>query len=339
MQSLPKQEVTLKTIAQIAKVSPTTVSRALNNSSNIKSDTKQKILKIAKEIGYIPNLTAKALVTKRSYIIGIFFTDIRVGTSESFLKDVINQAQKILPKGYTLAISDINNNKSVLTHNYDGIIVLSQSQSDDQFIDEIVNRKIPIVVLNRKISRNDISNYSINDYLGVQNMVAYTIRMGHHNFGLIKGIDTFDSTRLRTTSFLNTLKKYGLKIDPELIKNGDYKPKSGNVAMRQILTSGKIPTCVFCENDDMAIGAIKACKELGYRVPEDISFISYDDTDYSKYLIPGLTTVRKPTAKIINLGIQKLTELLQYSSQKIGIDKMNITPEIIVRNSVYDRRK
>lgn len=341
MKLLPKQNITLKTIAKLAQVSPTTVSRALNNSSNIKPETKAKIIALAKKLGYVPNLTAKALVTKHSYIIGVFFTSLSSGTSESFLKEVINQANNILPNGYTLAINDINSiskNKNLISHNYDGIIVLSQSKSDDKFIAEIKNRQMPMVVLNRQISRNDISNYSSNDFLGVKNMMAYAIRMGHRKFGLIKGIDSFESTKERTQGFYNVLHQYGLTINPELVKTSDYKPKSGNIAMRQILTSGKIPTCVFCENDDMALGAIKACQELGFQVPEDISFIGYDNTDYSKYLIPSLTTVRKPTDKIIDLGIKKLTELLSQKNTKVNIDKINITPEIIVRNSVADRR-
>ncbi|GAF40750.1 transcriptional regulator, LacI family [Agrilactobacillus composti DSM 18527 = JCM 14202] len=341
MGSIPKQEVTLKTIAKMAQVSHTTVSRALNDSPAVRPETKAKIRAIAKQVGYVPNLTAKGLVTKRSYMIGIFFTDLSTGTSASFLTDVISQAQHILPSGYALAINDINNtrnNQTLLEHNYDGIIVLSQSRSDDNFIAEVHDRQMPIVVLNRPIARDDIPNYSVNDFIGAQNIVAYAIRMGHQNFGLIKGVPSFESTTQRTRGFFNTLHQHGLTIDSELVKQGDYKPKSGNVAMRQILTSGKIPTCVFCENDDMAIGAINACKELGFQVPEDISFIGYDDMAYSKYMLPGLTTVRKPTGQIINLGITKLTALLNDTTEQVQPDKQNIAPEIIVRGSVYDRR-
>lgn len=338
----PKQDITLKTIAKMANVSHTTVSRALNGSALVKPETKQKITEIAQKMGYVPNLNAKGLVTRRSFLVGVFFSDLSTGTSESFLTDVVSQARATLPKDYDFSINSTQNatkSHSLLMHNYDGIIVLSQSTIDDTFIDQAVTQGFPIVVLNRSIQREDISNYSINDFVGSKNIMDYAIRMGHKDFGLIQGPDFFESVTQRTNGFLAALKDNGLEVDPDLIKKGDYRPKSGNVAMRQILTSGNIPTCVFCENDDMAVGAINACKELGFRVPEDVSFIGYDDMAYAKYLVPGLTTVRKPTDVIIKMGMEELMALLDHNTADKPVQKKVISPEIIVRNSVIDRRK
>lgn len=337
-----KQEVTLKTIAKMANVSHTTVSRALNDSNLVKPDTKKRIADIAKRLGYVPNLNAKGLVTRRSFLIGIFFTDLSTGTSESFLTDVIGQARATLSKDYDLSINSTRNATSaqgLLRHNYDGIIVLSQSKLDDEFIDRVKDQGFPLVVLNRHIDRSDIPNFSVDDYMGSKNITEYAIRMGHQKFGLIQGPDFFESVTQRTNGFKAALQAHGLTIEDTMIKSGDYRPKSGNVAMRQILTSGNIPTCVFCENDDMAVGAINACKELGFQVPEDISFIGYDDMAYAKYLIPGLTTVRKPTDVIIKLGIEELMELLDKDLDADNMNHQVIAPEIIVRHSVYDRRE
>jgi DNA-binding LacI/PurR family transcriptional regulator len=103
--------------------------------------------------------------------------------------------------------------------------------------------------------------------------------------------------------------------------------------MRQILSSGQVPTCVICENDDMAIGALNACSDLGYRVPEDISLIGFDDMSYSKYLTPSLTTVRKLTAVLVKKGIERLTQLIQGETFATPVQEV-INPEIIVRASV-----
>ena len=171
-----KQEVTLKTIAKMANVSHTTVSRALNGSNLVKPDTKKRITEIAERLGYVPNLNAKGLVTRRSFLVGIFFTDLSTGTSESFLTDVVGQARATLSKDYDLSINSTRNATSaqgLLRHNYDGIIVLSQSKLDDEFIERVKDQGFPLVVLNRNISRNDIPNFSINDFIGSKNIRVY----------------------------------------------------------------------------------------------------------------------------------------------------------------------
>lgn len=333
--------VTIRTIAKMANVSHTTVSRALNGSSLVKPATRDKIADIARQIGYVPNLNAKSLVTNRSYMIGIFFTNLDTGTSASFLTDVIEQAQGMLPKSYSLSINSVDNamdGQSVSVNNFDGIIVISQSDSDDDFIDYLHKTGLPLVVLNRVIDRDDINNYAVRDELGGKIATEYAIRMGHRKFALITGVDAFESSTQRTKGFMGAIKAHGIKLNPVLIKQGDYRPKSGNVLMRQILSSGHIPTCVICENDDMAVGAINACIELGYQVPRDISFIGFDDMGYSKYLVPPLTTVRKPTSTIIGMGVSRLVEIME-NGQQDDIEQKIIDPEIIVRSSVLNMNK
>ncbi|EHO53044.1 LacI family DNA-binding transcriptional regulator [Lentilactobacillus kisonensis] len=341
MKNPEKSSVTIRTIAEMANVSHTTVSRALNGSPLVKPDTRKKIAEIAKEIGYVPNINAKSLVMNRSYMIGIFFTNLDTGTSASFLTEVMQQSQTTLPNSYSLSVNSIDNvmtDQGILMKNFDGILVLSQSPTDDEFIDYIHEMGLPLVILNRKIGRKDITNYAPNDFVGAKNVVEYAIRMGHTKFGLIKGIKSFESSKQRSEGFFEAINAHDIQIDPNFVKRGDYRPESGNRLMRQILSSGEVPTCVFCENDDMAIGAINACIELGYRVPEDVSFIGYDDMSYSQYMTPPLTTVRKPTSLIIQKGVASLMAILEDGESK-KITQQVIDPEIIVRSSVVNRIK
>ncbi|MEE8825121.1 putative HTH-type transcriptional repressor ExuR [Lentilactobacillus sunkii] len=343
MPEIDKNEnaVTILTIAKMANVSHTTVSRALNGSALVKPATRDKITKIAQQVGYVPNLSAKRLVTNRSYMIGIFFTNLDTGTSASFLTEVIEQAQGLLPKGYSLSINSVDNamdEQGISVSNFDGIIVISQSASDDEFIEYLHKTGIPIVVLNRVINRNDINNYAVGDELGGKIATEYAIRMGHRKFALIKGLNEFESSAHRTKGFMDALDAHDIKADPKLVKQGDYQPKSGNVLMRQILSGGDIPSCVICENDDMALGALNACIELGYQVPRDISIIGFDDMGYSKYLVPPLTTVRKPTSTIIGMGVSRLVEMME-DKQHDDIEQKVVNPEIIVRSSVLNMNK
>lgn len=330
-----KETVTIQTIAKIAHVSHTTVSRALNDSSLVKSETKRKINQIAQEIGYVPNYNARRLVTHRSNIIGIFFTNLQYGTSSSFFTEVVEETQKRLPRNYSLSINSISmaeNDPRVSVQNFDGVIILSQSESDDDFIRSVIDRQIPAVILNRDVKSKHLNNFAVNDFLGSKVATEYAIRKGHRHFALIEGIDAFTSTHQRTAGFFSALSDAGIALQDVIVKKGDYKPRSGNIAMRQILSSRQIPTCVITENDDMAVGAISACDEMGYRVPDDISIIGFDDMNYSKYLTPSLTTIRKPTTQIVQDGVDCLVRIIENEGENV-IQKV-YDPEMIVRSSV-----
>ncbi|EIW12504.1 transcriptional regulator, LacI family [Lactiplantibacillus pentosus KCA1] len=334
------EEVTIRTIAKKANVSHTTVSRALNGSPLVKEVTRRRIQALADELGYVPNLNAKGLVEKHSFLIGIFFSELENGTSPSFLVNVINRAKEALPSGYSLSIDSIetlNRAHGVARQQYDGAIVVSQSKQDDTFIDTLINRQLPIVVLNRRIDRQDISNFAPNDYLGAKKILEYAVRMGHRKFGVIKGASGFVSAVDRQKAFDDVLSEQGLITKNDWCKSGDYLPESGYDAMREILSASDIPTCVFAANDDMAVGAIRACQDLGYQVPNDISIIGYDDMSYAQYLIPKLTTVHKPTNEIVQVGIEALTE--QLVSGQVKVSQKIIDPTVIIRDSVKDLRK
>jgi len=332
--------VTILTIAKRANVSHTTVSRALNNSPLVKEETKKKIQQLADELGYVPNLNAKGLVEKRSFLIGIFFSELDTGTSPSFLVDVINRAKFALPTGYALSLDSIESmqeSSGISRHQYDGAIVVSQSEHDDVFIDKLIEQNLPVVVLNRKIGRQDVSNFSSDDYLGASQALEYAIRMGHQTFGIIEGAVGFVSSTDRRQGFEDVVTANKVTTKPEWHKQGTYLPDSGYDAMRTILSTSDVPSCVFVANDDMAAGAVRACQDLGYKVPQDISIVGYDDMSYAKYLIPRLTTVRKPTEEIVKAGVEALTQLLDGSVKK-AVKKI-IEPTLIVRDSVKDLRK
>lgn len=335
MKKKEKSSVTIQTVAKLANVSHTTVSRALNGSSLVKPQTRQKIEEIAESVGYVPNYNARRLVTHRSYNIGIFFSNLDQGTSFSFLANTIEKMEETLSPKYTFSIGSVENAATVgkmSQQNYDGILIMSQSDKDNDFIEAIHRENIPLVVLNRNLVASDINNFAFDDELGEQLATEYAIRMGHRKFALIKGIESFESAKQRTIGFQKALKNYGIFSEKVIYGQGNYRPESGNHEMRRILSSVNVPTCVICENDDMAIGAINACIDMGYRVPEDISVIGFDDMSYSKYLIPELTTVRKPTSELIKKGVERLFKLIQDEDQTIV--KEVLPPEIIIRSSV-----
>jgi LacI family transcriptional regulator len=329
-------KVTIKTIAKKANVSHTTVSRALNDSPLVKEETKKKIRQLAEQMNYSPNLNAKALVEKKSFIIAVYFTDMSDGTSPSFMSAVLHQIREFLPTGYEIAVDSFANlrrSHQNINFRFDGALVLSQAASDDEYIDQLAATGKPLVVLNRQIERTDLYNYYSDDYLGTSTAINYLLRMGHRKIALISGREGFVSTKLRTQAFCDVLKKNHISLPAEWQVAGNYSLSSGYQAMEKILNSGELPTSVFAENDDMAMGAIRACYDYGYDVPNQISFIGFDDNTYSKFYHPRITTIRKPVMEISRNGVLTLKELIDGNTPQTD-RVIGSKPSLVVRESV-----
>ena len=327
--------VTIKDIAKRANVSHTTVSRALNDSCYIKSQTKKQILEIAKEMNYVPNINAKSLVTKKSNTIGLFFTSISSGTSSSFFTEVIDAVVKELDENYNLAIRGLDtydNFSNIVSEKFDGIILMSQEISDNEFITYVKKLGIPIVVLNRNIQDKDIINIFFSDREGVKKGVTYLIENNHQRIACISGIPGFKSTDERQAGYVEALQESGIAIQPEYIVSGAYTMKSGYTAMQKLLTLPIKPTAVFCSNDDMAIGAIKAIHEFGLKVPDAISIIGFDSIPFVEYTIPGLTSIKREIKDISHLAAEKLLALM--SSDDVQGECITLETSFVKRESV-----
>ncbi len=327
--------VTIKDIAKLAGVSHTTVSRALNDSPLISEDTKKRITSIAKELNYTPNYNAKSLVLDRSYNIGLFFSTIHEGTSSNFFYEVVRGVNGIVHKEFNLIVSGIDdyiNFHSINKKHFDGIIVMSQSTKDDSFIYNILEKSIPLVVLNREIQAAPITNILSDDQKGAYKAVEHLIQRGHKKIAIIEGKKGFKSTQERKEGFLQALIRYNIPMNKDFIVEGKYDLESGYRAMQQILNLSSIPTAVFCSNDDMAVGAMKAIAERGLKIPENISLMGFDDNVFSSFLSPALTTVKRPIEEISKEGAKKLLELI--GGKQIEREIIYMNTELQLRESV-----
>ncbi|WP_291633191.1 LacI family DNA-binding transcriptional regulator [Clostridium sp.] len=335
-------EVTIKDIAKIANVSHTTVSRALNDSPFINVETKAKIMAIATELNYVPNYSAKSLVLNRSYNIGLIFTTISEVTASSFFHETVSGVNSGIKECYNLVVRGIDDYKNftfINKRSFDGIILMSQSNSDNPFIYYLLEKKIPLVVLNRDIDVNSIINILSSDKKGAYEAVTYLIRNGHKDIAIIEGAKGFNSTIERKNGFLNALIENNLKISSEYMVSGDYTIESGYSAMKKLLRQRTIPTAVFCSNDEMAVGAMKATFEAGLNVPSDISIMGFDGSKLGAFLTPALTTVRRPIIEVSKKGAEKLLHIIENNGTTLRNDgtegeKIYIDTELIERDSV-----
>lgn len=328
---------TIKDIARLANVSHTTVSRALNNSPLIKENTKRKILEIAAQLNYTPNYNAKSLVMKRSHTIGLFFTSLNSGTSSSFISDVIRGVNRVVSVEYNLfirAIDEFADFSSIHSKRFDGIILMSQSEKDNSFIYHVLSQGIPLVVLNRQVQDQNIVNIVSNDREGSFRAVKFLIDSGHDQIAIIEGVEGFKSTQERKEGYLKALISSGLSIREKYIVHGRYDVESGHDAMRGLLALPERPTAVFCSNDDMAIGAMKAVMEQSMEVPRDISIVGFDDIGFSLYTTPSLTTVKRPIEQISTMGARKIVELINGSTADGEI--ITLDTELVLRESTIN---
>lgn len=331
--------VTIKDIAKLANVSHTTVSRALNNSPLIKENTKQKIVEIAKQLNYSPDVNARSLVLQKSYTIGLFLTSLTNGTSSSFLAETIRGVNKVIGEDYNLFVSGIQEFQDFTAINpkrFDGIILMSQSDVDNQFIYHVLNQNIPLVVLNRQVNEHLITNVLSNDRVGSYEAVSLFIANGHRDIAIIEGTSQFRSSQERKEGYLQALMESELPIHQQYIVKGNYNMESGYQAMKHLLALEKPPTAVFCSNDDMAIGAMKAINKAGLQVPVDLSIIGFDDIGYSEFSIPALTTVKRPIELISKVGAEKLLKLLAGAEK--DSEPIFLTTALVTRESVTTPR-
>ncbi|AOT68574.1 LacI family DNA-binding transcriptional regulator [Geosporobacter ferrireducens] len=327
--------VTIKDIAKILGVSHTTVSRALNDSPLIRQDTKEKIKALAKELNYTPNYNAKSLVLDRSYNIGLFFSTINEGTSSSFFYEVVRGVNFILHKEFNLVVSgidDCTDFNAINKKHFDGIIVMSQSTKDDFFIYNALEKNIPLVVLNREIEGAPIVNILSDDRKGARTAITYLIQQGHREIAIIEGKKGFKSAQERKDGFLQALIDHDIPINKDYFVEGKYDLESGYKAMKKLLQLSIIPTAVFCSNDDMAVGAMKAITEQGLSIPGDISLLGFDDNIFSSFLTPALTTVKRPIEEISKEGARKLLKIIK--EKEIPQQLLYFHTELQIRESV-----
>ncbi|HBQ96017.1 MAG: LacI family transcriptional regulator [Sulfobacillus benefaciens] len=327
--------VTIKDVAKILHVSHTTVSRALNDSPLINPETKKRILETAKQLNYVPNYSARSLVRNRSYNIGLFFSTMSQVTSPGFFYETVRGVNSVITESYNLVVNGIDRYADVRTldkRRFDGIILMSQSEKDDALVSHAVEKQIPLVVLNRKVADTSIVNVLSADRQGAYNAVVHLIEHGHTHIAIIEGEKGFQATIERKEGFLTALRDNHIEIPDEYIAEGHYTMESGYTAMKQLLRAAHPPTAVFALNDEMAVGAMKALYEAGLRIPEDLSVIGFDDSQFSSFITPSLSTVRRAIAEVGSTGAKKLMSIIN-NGDSTG-EKIYIDTELIQRDSV-----
>lgn len=317
--------VSMKDISKKVGVSVATVSKALNDHSDIGAATKELVRKTAKEMGYFPNASARALKTHKSHNIGVLFRDeAGNGFTHDFYAAVLDSLKKTAEsKGYD--ISFINSNQDVMHMNYlehcryrgyDGVVLACIDFSDRDVV-ELATSNVPVVTIDHIFdNRTAIISDNVS---GIRELVEYIYKeCGHRRIAYIHGADS-SVTRNRLASFYKTMEELGGTVPDEYVKDGIYrKPDVAYDLTLELLELKEPPTCIIYPDDFASIGGINAIKAKGLSIPDDISIAGYDGIRIAKVLDPRIATIEQNTDKIGDLAAKKIVQLIERPKSAIA---------------------
>ena len=330
----------IKDIAKLAGVSHTTVSRVINNSSIVTPDTRKKIMSLIEKTGYTPNIVAKGLISGKTYNIGLLVMyNINQYPSDYLLPALLEGMAPIFNMhnysltlifnesyGYknNISIKHINRNRM------DALLILLLENSLE-LTKSLLEIDLPKIYINIK-PENTISNFVIaNEYEGAVSAVEHLIKEGHTKIGFIGGTPNVTSSIDRKMGYVAALERNGIIYSPYNENVGYYNIDKGYEAMKVLLNKNPKLTAVFLANDLMAMGAIKAIKENGMKVPDDIAIVGYDNQEFAKYMEPSLTTVKKPRTLMGQFAAEKIIDSIKTKSSIV--EGIVLPTELIIRES------
>ncbi len=331
--------LTIKDIAEMAGVSPGTVSKIINNYSGISESTRKKVMDIINETGYQPTFFAKALATKKSNLIGLIHAGkVNVDFTHPFFNEVVTSFKKAIGLlGYDIIM--FSNEQFSKDHgsylarcrhfHVDGCVIISGEDIEDD-IYELVKEGVPCLGIDLEL-QGPKASYVMSDNVNLaKKVVQHFYAQGIRDLGFIGGREHYLITELREQGYKEAMNQLGININPSWFHYGDFKEDSGYHAMNKILENHTFPKAVFVASDLMAFGAIDAIRDKGLRVPEDISVIGCDDIDACRYSSPKLSTVKQNKDQLGKLAANMLNDLIHG---KADLKPVLIDTELIIRES------
>lgn len=330
--------VTLKFLSEQCNLSVTSVSLILNGKEvRVADDKKQQVLKLAKEYNYMPNSLAVGLVTKKSKTVGLILPDI---TNSFFAEIARSLEQSFTEVGYSTILCNTNDKlneenkyaRLLYSKGVDALVVCPTIESMDkcEYVSEFIDAGKCVVAFDRYSPDMDCSTVTCDNYGGSVTAVNYLIGCGHRRIGCIAGSPNSPSAQKRINGYRDALVSAGIDIDESLIFFGDYQFNSGYSCGKQLLQ--KDITAVFVCNDLMAYGFYRAAKELGKKIPEDVSVMGFDDLFFSSMLDVPLSSVRQNTDALANTIFDLVSKALTKS--KSPVKHIVLDTQISLRDSV-----
>ncbi len=293
--------MTLEEIARLAGVSRSTVSRVINDDPNVRAATREQVWQVIKANDFHPNTAARALAGRRSRVIGLVIPQaLNAVFADPYFPTLIQgSAAACDDRGYYLMLSLVLQQSDdtfrwlIRARHMDGLIVAS-ALTEDSFVARLLDEHFPFVLIGRKPEHTDITTIDADNAHGASMAAQHLAQLGYGRIATITGPLNMVAAIDRREGFLCGLQAVGIEVPAAYIQEGDWSEWSGTQAMERLLHATPPPEAVFVASDSMAIGALKAIRAAGLKVPEDIALVGFDDIPLAATAEPPLTTVHQP---------------------------------------------
>ena len=329
----------LRELAGRLNLSVTTVSRALNGFPEVKESTRQRVVAAARRYGYVPNQNARRLQKGRSEAVGFvmparfgdftdpFFSELLVGLGEHLHRHDLDLIVTAAPSGPDEILAY---RRMVEGRRVDAMVIGRTRRRDDR-IAYLLDRGFPFISHGRTEIDRPYAHLDMDHEHGFFELVGRLVRLGHHRLALLNGPEDLMLAHLRRAGFLRGVEQAGMSRDDVEIVSGEMTEQGGHEVAGRLLQQAVPPTALVCANDMMAVGALRAARQLGFAVPDDVSVTGYDDLRVSGFTEPPLTTLRQPIQESGRALAEKLMALLSGTAPE---DLSEVwRPDLIVRES------
>ncbi len=338
---------TLKDIAEQAGVSVTAVSRALSGYPDISEETRSRILRIACELNYQPNIAARTLVTQKSGVMGLFVLGREKGEgfSHPFSGQVINGfLDELTEEGYDMMVFKANRPPDSTNSSYldlcrrrmvEGAFLMGL-RTDDPWLADLTTSTIPIVTIDMPLAGDMTFSVGCDNLSAVHSAIRHLADLGHRRIGIVNGYKQASVSLERLQGYRNALDDLEIPFDPSLVAEADFTAKGGKKAFLSMIDRSPDMTAVFAASDLMAMGVLEGARERGLTVPDDLSVVGFDNIDMAAMSSPPLTTLDQPRYE---LGQTAADMLISACNGETPPSRVLLKANLIVRSSTAEPNK
>ena len=327
----------IRDVAQRAGVSIATVSRTVNGISTVAPLLAERVWAAIREVGYVPNTQARALVSGRSRLLGLVVSEI----TNPFFPELVQEFENLaVEQGYEVFIGSTNYDaartealvRRMLQRSVDGVAIMTFG-IEEELIQKLVERAFPLVFVDAGPNLPNIRLLKVDYGEGIREAVQHLAALGHRQIAFISGPLQMRSAVARRDAFLSAMAELGLTVPKEHLVEGTHTMEGGIKSMEQLLQLSDLPTAVLCSNDMTAIGVLHALHRTTHSVPNDVSVVGFDDVHLAQFMLPPLTTVQMSCRDLATAAVQALRAGIEADNPHAKQTEWPIPTKLVVRQS------
>lgn len=329
---------TINDVAELAGVSKRTVSRVINRSSLVNDETRAKVQAIIEQLKFTPNRQARGLAASRSFLIGLIY-DVPTLFINNVQKGILSVCGDA---GYELVVHACHIESDSLVDDVarfvdnaklDGVVILPPVSEVEGVAEMLNEAHCPFVRFSSELGSEPWKEVVTNYLPAITDMANHLVELGHRDIGFISGPKNNISSQKRHETFAHALAQHDLTLPSEMVEEGAFNYESGVKAAERLLSRENRPTAIFAANDEMAFGVMHVAHEMGLKIPADLSLVGFDGTSFSSFVIPALSTIRRPTDEMAKLGTKKLLAMIDEGTGAAREFETMVSPRFVPRKS------